>query len=761
MVEKWPILYAPGGRRKGGAGWLLQLLMALLLLVPLGMAFVPSGLAQAAVLYEALSSGDNAYGWSSATRWEAQSFTTVGGHFATSVRLKMFILSGDTPGRVTVSIRATDGSGYPTGSDMASGIADGDTFTTSMTGEWREFVFNKPCLLAAATKYTLVIRSENATDFANIKLVTTGGYSGGNRNLSMDTGVTWTPLTSDMLFEVYGVPPRLYEHYTTGDNTTLLCGATTWLAQTFTTGTGYKISHVRLQLARSGSPGNVTVSIRATDNITGRPVGSDLASYIFNGDTLPTVWSAAWKDVFFSTPRSVNAATTYAIVVRCVTAASLHWNSNSSGGYAGGKETASSNSGSTWADGTRDLMFEVWGEKPSLWEANGTYNAGGAAGGLTWWAQTFTTGSRAHSITSARWYGYTLPAAGPVTVSIRATDGSGHPTGSDLVSGVLDGKNTGSTGWNVVPFDRPLTANSNTKYAMVIRAQAGSSIMLNINIGDVFAGGNMETSTDGGSTWISLGDDLPFEIYGLRPGDIGAYQAGTWYLDFSSNGAWNGAVTDRLYSFGNAAMKPVTGDWNGDGLMEIGAYNSGTWYGDFNGNGIWNGPVTDRQCSFGNASMTPVSGDWDGNGNTEIGTFLNGAWYIDYNANGVWNGTGGGDKLYTFGNSTMKPVTGDWNGDGKTEVGTFLNGAWYIDYNGSGTWNGTAGGDKLYTFGNSTMKPVSGDWNADGRTEIGTFLNGAWYLDYNGNGVWNNVAGGDKLRSFGNSAMTPVNGSAY
>jgi len=752
-------------RWKGAVGWLLQLLMALLLFVPLGMVFVPSGQAQAAALYEALSSGEDLAGGVYGTAWVAQSFTTVGGHFVTSVRFKMYRDVGGAPGTTTVSIRATDGSGLPAGSDLTVGTTDGNTLTTSSAGEWREIVFNTPCLLAGATKYAVVIRAASATDNVYLDVISEGGYSGGNCCTSSNGGVTWSPDPCDLLFEVYGVPARLYERCNTGNDSSDTCGGTDWLAQTFTTGTRYAITHVRLQLARSGSPGTVTVSIRATDG-SGWPTGSDLVTASFDGDTLPTVWPASWKEVFFPSHLAVNSATTYAIVVRS-TASTLSWNSDMSADYTGGKEATSLNSGTAWSDGTRDLMFEVRGEKPSIWEAyNGTSGAGTTWGGVQWWAQTFTTGSRAHSITSAR-FRFNLPSnSGPVNVSIRATDGSGHPTGSDLVAGVLDGNNTTTNNWYVVPFDSPLTANSNTKYAVVIRApQATSTGNLMFNLGNVYAGGNMEDSHDGaGSSWTAYGggtSDLLFEIYGLRPGDIGAYQAGTWYLDFNSNGAWNGAVTDRQYSFGNASMKPVTGDWNGDGLMEIGAYNSGTWYGDFNGNGIWNGPVTDRQCSFGNASMTPVSGDWDGNGNTEIGTFLNGAWYIDYNANGVWNGTGGGDKLYTFGNSTMKPVTGDWNGDGKTEVGTFLNGAWYIDYNGSGTWNGTAGGDKLYTFGNSTMKPVSGDWNADGRTEIGTFLNGAWYLDYNGNGVWNNVAGGDKLRSFGNSAMTPVNGSAY
>ena len=191
-------------------------------------------------------------------------------------------------------------------------------------------------------------------------------------------------------------------------------------------------------------------------------------------------------------------------------------------------------------------------------------------------------------------------------------------------------------------------------------------------------------------------------------GNIGAFLNGAWYLDYNGNGAWNGAVTDRQFSFGNATMKPVTGDWNGNGIAEIGTFLNGTWYLDYNGNGAWNGTPADKQYSFGNAIMKPVTGDWDGNGITGVGTYLNGTWYIDYNGNGVWNGTGGGDRLYTFGNSSMKPVTGNWNGTGGTEIGAYYNGTWYLDYSGNGVWGGVAGGDRLYSFGNASMKPVSG-----------------------------------------------------
>jgi len=237
-------------------------------------------------------------------------------------------------------------------------------------------------------------------------------------------------------------------------------------------------------------------------------------------------------------------------------------------------------------------------------------------------------------------------------------------------------------------------------------------------------------------------------------GRIGAFSNGTWYLDATGDGIWNGTSgLDKLYSFGDGTMTPVTGDWNHDGITEVGAYKAGIWYLDYDGSGHWDGATIDRQYTFGNASMKPVTGDWNSDGWSEIGTFLNGTWYLDYNRNGVWNGVAGGDRQYTFGNGTMTPVTGNWNGTGGTEIGTYLNGIWYLDLNGNGVWNGTAGGDRQYTFGNGTMTPITGRWNGQGGTKIGTYLNGTWYLDYNGNGAWNGNGTGptnDRQYTFGN-----------
>ena len=349
----------------------------------------------------------------------------------------------------------------------------------------------------------------------------------------------------------------------------------------------------------------------------------------------------------------------------------------------------------------------------------------------------------------------------PVTLTVSVSE-PGAPTLSSPADASPVGTLTPRLEWNVSTYadSYGVQVSADSGFGATVVNQTGTTNHFydmpaaTLNWNTTYYWRVNATNTNGISTWSTI---WSFQPVPPAPGDeIGTYLNGTWQIDYNGNGAWNGAVTDRQYSFGSASMKPVTGDWNNDGKTEIGAYCNGTWYLDYNGNGAWNGAVTDRQYSFGSASMKPITGDWNNDGKTEIGAYYNGTWYLDYNGNGKWNGPGT-DRLYTFGNASMFPVSGNWNGAGGTEIGAYLDGTWYLDYNGNGKWNGP-GTDRLYTFGNASMTPVSGNWNGAGGTEIGTYLNGTWYLDYNGNGHWDGAVT-DKQYSFGSASMTPVTGA--
>lgn len=138
--------------------------------------------------------------------------------------------------------------------------------------------------------------------------------------------------------------------------------------------------------------------------------------------------------------------------------------------------------------------------------------------GANWDAQTFTVGSSGHTINLVKLKLGKIGSPGTFTVSIRATDGSGHPTGADLTSGSINA--------NILPAytacewkDIPLTdydLSANTKYAIVMRAPSGSpgdEVARRMDeTSPTYAGGCIEVSTDSGSSWASQsGYDFMFE----------------------------------------------------------------------------------------------------------------------------------------------------------------------------------------------------------------------------------------------------------
>jgi peptidoglycan hydrolase-like protein with peptidoglycan-binding domain len=188
---------------------------------------------------------------------------------------------------------------------------------------------------------------------------------------------------------------------------------------------------------------------------------------------------------------------------------------------------------------------------------------------------------------------------------------------------------------------------------------------------------------------------------------IAVFYNGGWYMDPNGNGIWDGTANDKLYpTFGNGLSNaiPVTGDWDGTGVIRIGVFSNGSWYFDMNGNGVWDGGVVDKVIpNFGRGlpNAIPVTGDWNGSGTTKIGVFSNGSWYLDMKGDGVWDG-GVVDKVIpNFGQGLPNaiPVTGDWNDSGTTKIGVFSNGSWYLDMKGDGVWDGGVVDVNIPNFG--------------------------------------------------------------
>ncbi len=158
------------------------------------------------ILYEycyGVSSGHNFDG----KYWLAQSFTPSVSHEITSI--KIFISrTGSNPallGTITASIKATDGSGHPTGGDLvADTLAAADV---GASGAWYELdMTGSVVVLEAGVKYAIVCRTSGEGDGSNVILWYRGNYAGGEDLYSDDYGATWSGTTSDDRFEEYGYP---------------------------------------------------------------------------------------------------------------------------------------------------------------------------------------------------------------------------------------------------------------------------------------------------------------------------------------------------------------------------------------------------------------------------------------------------------------------------------------------------------------------------------------------------------------------------
>lgn len=186
---------------------LFIILLSLSILISFVSIFPERVEADTPILYERFNAGDTIHLSFSSTIWKAQIFT-VGNtganenHLVTSLKLKL-LRKEPSLGMITVSIKALDGEGKPTGDDLTSGTTDGSTLPV-IPGGWREINLT-PHKLNASTQYAIVVRSSSINDDGGWRVKLTGGYTGGTNAYSNNGGVDWTLSTADYMFEVYGV----------------------------------------------------------------------------------------------------------------------------------------------------------------------------------------------------------------------------------------------------------------------------------------------------------------------------------------------------------------------------------------------------------------------------------------------------------------------------------------------------------------------------------------------------------------------------
>ncbi|MDQ6935760.1 MAG: VCBS repeat domain-containing M23 family metallopeptidase [Actinomycetota bacterium] len=204
----------------------------------------------------------------------------------------------------------------------------------------------------------------------------------------------------------------------------------------------------------------------------------------------------------------------------------------------------------------------------------------------------------------------------------------------------------------------------------------------------------------------------------------------------------------------NCGDRPLSGDWNGDGVTDVGVARptpTGTEFRELTGQ-------TTTAIGFGRTNAVPFVGDWDGDRRTDVGvrslgtrsyqlrsrngtvalTALSGSVASDTPFGGHWDQsspstlgyyrssthtfvyrrTNGDLHSVVFGGSGVMPVTGDWNGDGVTDFGTYD--PW------TATWSlrvptGTGVSTQSVVFGSPGDLPVTGDWNGDHIVDLGVW----------------------------------------
>ena len=162
-------------------------------------------------LQDYYNTGDNNGSTFGLTTWRAQSFKASSGYSAESVKLLLLKSASGALGTVTVSLRAVDGSSFPTGGDLAVGTTDGNTLTTDFAGEWREITFGTPYELTAEVTYAIVVRALAAAFFGTWRAEVPGTFADGVGSRSTNSGSTWTiPVSTDNMFEVYGTASSTY-----------------------------------------------------------------------------------------------------------------------------------------------------------------------------------------------------------------------------------------------------------------------------------------------------------------------------------------------------------------------------------------------------------------------------------------------------------------------------------------------------------------------------------------------------------------------
>jgi hypothetical protein len=245
-------------------------------------------------------------------------------------------------------------------------------------------------------------------------------------------------------------------------------------------------------------------------------------------------------------------------------------------------------------------------------------------------------------------------------------------------------------------------------------------------------------------------------------------------LTFSLRNALSAGGVNVQMTYGpTGTLRPVVGDWNGDGRDEIGiTWASGAGRVWSLASGVSSGGASERyRMNWGSSSANcvAIAGNHDSAGAYSIGQACRDTarqkWRWTFSA-GLSN-AGAGAVSYWFGPTHCKPFTGDWDGDGRHGVGVYCvtaDGAlWALANNPNLVAEPNPSAQFYWGGANGACVPVGGDWDgpaAGGRSaKVGlacpTGPANTWNWKLNN---WNNAGGVWRDFNYGNRSDQPVTG---
>ncbi|MCK5223153.1 hypothetical protein KAR04_00150 [Candidatus Calescamantes bacterium] len=210
---------------------------------------------------------------------------------------------------------------------------------------------------------------------------------------------------------------------------------------------------------------------------------------------------------------------------------------------------------------------------PSIEYDETNQNANEWFGGNVALAQSFTPSQDMDVVKVGIYAKFISSTQSDITVSIRADDGSGKPTGGDLTSGTLPGFGDTSYAWKTIDVDRYSLTNG-TKYHIVVLIPPPSygtySWGLD-NTSPTYTGGTQSTSTDLGSSWtVDSTADQIFRVYGVELNlNVGARGSGSVG---SPNSTYSAGIETEIAAETKVTMKVVNRQrvfGAGDGINQI------------------------------------------------------------------------------------------------------------------------------------------------------------------------------------------------